>query len=139
REKEMGKRKTSWALLILFTLSILFLSGCDRGPQNKTDPLDIISLQAEEEIKSEGILLLEYSAKYPQIKEAGNDPCLIKINDFYKGKFNEMNEKTLFEAKKMASEDFLSAKEGGYEFRPHGLGNTYEVTYNDKGLLSINL
>lgn len=135
----MGKRKTSWALLILFTLSIIFLSGCDRGPQKKTDPLDIISLQAEEEIKNEGILLLEYSAKYPQIKEAGNDPCLIKINDFYKGKFNEMNEKTLFEAKKMASEDFLAAKEGEYEFRPHGLGNTYEVTYNDKGLLSINL
>jgi len=135
----MNKRKTSLGLLLIFTISILFLFGCDRGPQKKIEPLDIISLQQEEEINNEGILLLEYSAKYPQIKETGNDPCLIKINDYYKVKFNDMNEKTLLESKKMASEDFLAAKEGEYEFRPHGLGNTYEVTYNDKGLLSINL
>ena len=135
----MVKRKTSLGILLIITLGILFFSGCDRGPQKKVDPLDIISLQQEEELKNEGILLLDYAAKYPQIKEAGNDPCLVKINDYYKTKFNDMNEQALMEAKKMASEDFLAAKEGEYEFRPHGLGNTYEVTYNDKGLLSINL
>lgn len=137
--KKHKEIKIFYILTIVIFLSILIFTGCDRGPQKITEPLDIMSLKHNEGVKNEGELLIDYDITYPQIKDTLNHPCLLKINEFYKNKFDDMTRKNIAESKKMASEDFLAAIEGGYEFLPHILGNSFEVTYNNKGLLSINL
>ena len=134
----MNKKNNLILLFIIASLSLIIFSGCDRGPKKITEAIDIISINHDDVIKKDEAVLIEYTIKYPQIKEAGNHTGLVKINEFYKEQFNEMTEKDYQESKRMAEEDYQEAIEAGYDFRNHALGNDFEVTYNNDGLLSIN-
>ncbi len=134
----MSKKSKLVFFLIIASLSFFTFSGCDRGPKKITEPLNIISINHDDVVKKEESVLIEYTIKYPQIKESGNHAGLIKINEYYKEQFNEMTEKDCQESKRMAEEDYQQAMEAGYDFRNHALGNSFEVTYNNNGLLSIN-
>lgn len=135
----MKKKINLYSVLLLTILSLIFFSGCDRGPKRIVDPLDIISLQHDEKLEKDGTLLIEYIIKFPQIKEPGTHEGMLKINEFYKKKFDDMTEKGTAEAKLLAEEDYQIAMEVDYEYRPHALGSNYEVKYNNNGILSINL
>lgn len=133
------KTKIISIFIMTIILSIIIFSGCNKGIKKITKPVDIISIQHDEEVDKDGTILIEYTIKYPQIKEPGTNAGLLKINKFFKEEFDEMTIKDCKESKRMAEEAYEEAIEGEYEFRPHALGSDYEVTYNDEGLLSITL
>lgn len=135
----MNKRVNLAKILIIISFVLLIFCGCEKGPKAIREPINIISIQHDEVLKKEDTVLIEYKVRYPQIKEVANHGGLIKINDFYKNNFDEMLDRDCRESEQLAEEDYLAAIEGDYEFFNHSLGSSYDVEYNDKGLLSINL
>lgn len=133
----MSKKNSLVKICIILSLLLIIFTGCDRGPKKITEPLDIISIQHDEMIYKDECPLIEYGIKYPQIKDPADHAGLVKVNEYYKSSFDEMIDKGCKESQLLAEEGYEAAIDGGYEYRYHSLGNDYEVTFNNDGLLSI--
>lgn len=137
-------------IVFLITLILILLftgTACKRGPEKAAKPLELVALLHQDSKKVEEVTVFTCDIRIPQIKETNKTEYLVKINDFYMDRFNQVVE---IECKEAANEtltiylDYLEGLEnssGDYSFgiAPYSIDKDFHVNYNDKGFLSLSI
>lgn len=129
------------AILLVFSIAFLFISGCSQKANPKIQPKvekraeaiqpgTVKVISKDMKLTSE---LFDINIRAPQLQGLKNQNAEKKINDDIMEDVQEIKK----DLEKDAREDFEEYKKRGRKFRPYSIKGDYKVKYNKENILSL--
>ncbi len=135
--------------VLIFVVIAVILTGCTDNPNPVTQEvpatLDVSYITYAETVAEfnrdtqEEMTIIEYHFVFPKIEESDDYTSLLLINEYYQMLYRDVMDYGYHQAYLFAKNDYEESKDNDGLFQPHAYGTTYQVSYNENRLLSVQL